>query len=139
MAVTIFALGVPLEVDERFVRASGPGGQNVNKVSTAVELRFDVDASALAPDVKRRLISMAGHRLTAGHIILIDSRAYRTQAQNREDARRRLVDLVERASVRPKRRTATKPKAAAREKRLTTKKLRSDVKKTRSRKPTRED
>ena len=82
---------------------------------------------------------MAGHRLTAGHIILIDSRAYRTQAQNREDARRRLVDLVERASVRPKRRTATKPKAAAREKRLTTKKLRSDVKKTRSRKPTRED
>jgi len=136
MAVTVFAQGVPLEVDERFVRASGPGGQNVNKVSTAVELRFDVNASRLPDAVKARLLAIAGHRVTGDAVVLIDSREYRTQAQNREAARARLVALVEAALVRPKTRAATRPKAGARERRLTTKKIRSDVKRSRGRRPT---
>jgi ribosome-associated protein len=133
MADTIYSSGIPLNVDEKFVRASGPGGQNVNKVSTAVELRFDVNASALPWDVKTRLLALAGHRLTGEGIVLIDSREYRTQAQNREAARARLVALVDQAFVKPKKRTATRPKAGAREKRLTTKKLRADVKRGRTR------
>ena len=127
------ASGVPIEVDERFVRASGPGGQNVNKVSTAVELRFDVDASLLPSEVKARLLVMAGKRLTNEGVVLIDSREYRTQAQNRAAARSRLLALIEQASVRPKKRTATRPKAGARERRLSTKKRRSDVKRGRTR------
>ena len=75
------------ELEERFVRASGPGGQNVNKVSSAVELRFDVNASSLSPDVKSRLIALAGHRLTAEGVLVIDSREHRTQGQNRDAAR----------------------------------------------------
>ena len=127
------ARGVPIEVDERFVRASGPGGQNVNKVSTAVELRFDVNASVLPSEVKARLLVMAGKRLTNDGVVVIDSREYRTQAQNREAARSRLLALIEQASIRPKKRTATRPKAGARERRLSTKKLRSDVKRGRTR------
>ena len=133
MAVTLFAAGVPLEVDERFVRASGPGGQNVNKVATAVELRFDVNAAPLIAAVKARLIELAGKRITADGILLIDSREYRTQAENREAARARLINLIEQATRIPKPRTATKPKRSAREKRLQTKKLRSDVKRSRGR------
>jgi ribosome-associated protein len=121
------------ELDERFVRASGPGGQNVNKVSTAVELRFNVAASALAEDVKARLAALAGKRMTADGVLLIDSREHRTQGQNRAAARARLTDLLRQASARPKRRRKTKPTKAARERRLLSKGQRARVKARRGR------
>jgi ribosome-associated protein len=121
------------ELDERFVRGSGPGGQNVNKVATAVELRLDVNASSLPADVKRRLLGLAGKRATADGVLLIDSREHRTQAQNREAARARLIELLQKAAVRPKVRRATRPHAGAKEKRLMTKKRRAAVKDLRGR------
>ena len=116
------------ELDERFVRASGPGGQNVNKVATAVELRFDVRASALPQGMKDRLAALAGSRMTVDGVLLIDSREHRTQKQNREEARARLLLLLRAAAVTPKRRRATRPKPAAREQRLVAKKKRGEVK-----------
>ena len=121
------------ELDERFVRASGPGGQNVNKVATAVELRFDVAGSSLPDAVKQRLTALAGRRMTGEGVLLIDSREYRTQSQNRDAARERLVALIRQATIVPVRRKPTKTTKGAKERRLTTKKRRAVIKAARGR------
>ena len=117
------------ELDERFIRASGPGGQNVNKLASAVQLRFDVRGSPSLPDdVRARLERLAGKRLTREGVLVISAQRHRTQERNRQDARDRLVDLIRRAAVTPIPRRATKPTAGSRERRLESKKRRAGIK-----------
>ena len=120
------------EISLEFVRASGPGGQNVNKVSMAVQLRFDAAGTeSLAPEVKERLLKIAGNRATDEGVVIIEAKRFRSQEKNRKDAIDRLTEMVRKAAVKPTPRRKTRPTAASREKRLSQKKRRSEVKRLR--------
>ena len=120
------------EIRQEFVRASGPGGQNVNKVATAVQMRFDVTGSSSLPDdVRDRLVRLAGRRMTDNGVLIIDARRYRTQERNRRDAMERLVALIRRAAERPKPRRKTRPTLASRQRRLESKRRRGKTKQMR--------
>ena len=120
------------ELVERFVRSAGPGGQNVNKVASAVELRFDVGASRTLPEaVRARLLARRDRRLTDAGVLVIQANRFRDQAKNRDDARARLAELVRAATIVPKRRVATRPTRASKQRRIDAKKTRSAIKRTR--------
>ncbi len=124
------------EIREQFVRSSGPGGQNVNKVASAVQLRFSVSQSpSLQEDVKQRLLKLAGRRINTEGILIIEAKRHRTQSQNRADAMGRLIGLIKRASESPKPRVKTRPTRASTERRLETKRQRSKIKRLRGEKP----
>ena len=121
------------ELEEVFVRSSGPGGQNVNKVSTAVQLRFPLERTrALPDDVRRRLRILAGRRATADGWLVIEASRFRSQARNRDDARARLVELIRKAAHPPKPRKPTRPSVASKERRLKAKRTRARTKQARS-------
>jgi ribosome-associated protein len=120
------------ELQERFVRSSGPGGQNINKVATAVQLRFDVRNSRSLPDeVRERLVLSAGKRMTGEGVLMIEARRYRTQERNRQDARDRLVEMIRKAALPVRPRRKTRPTSASRERRLERKRRRSRIKRIR--------
>lgn len=120
------------ELAVRFIRSSGPGGQNVNKVATAVQLRFDVgNTPSLPGDVRTRLIRLAGRRVTRDGILIIEAQRFRTQERNRQDAISRLVELIRQAAQKPRPRKKTRPSLAAKERRIESKKMRGEAKKMR--------
>jgi ribosome-associated protein len=124
------------ELRYEFVRASGPGGQNVNKVATAVQLRFDVRASpSLTEEVKSRLARLAGKRMTAEGVLVIEAKRYRSQEQNRADAELRLAELIRRSLAAPKKRRPSRPSAAAKARRLAEKRRRGEIKRQRGERP----
>ena len=128
----------PSEISISFIRASGPGGQNVNKVSTAAQLRFDLRGSALPEGLKARAARLAGSRLTVDGVIVITADRFRTQALNRDDAVARLVELLGAAAIPPKARRATRPTLASKARRLESKVQRGGIKRLRSQKPAEE-